>query len=39
MDQNEKLIDFGVTEVVASDDFSGKILGFSVMPINNNLII
>jgi len=39
MDQNEKLVDFGVTEVVASDGFSGKILGFSVMPIKNNLII
>lgn len=39
MDQNEKLVDFGVTEVVATDGFSGKILGFSVMPIKNNLII
>lgn len=39
MDQNEKLNDFGVTEVLASDSFSGKILGFSVMPIKNNLTI
>ncbi|RXN09858.1 complement C1q 2 [Labeo rohita] len=39
MDQNEKLMDFGVTKVVASDGFSGKIMGFSVMLIKNNLII
>lgn len=38
-DQNEKLVDFGVTEVVASDGFSGKIMGYSVMPIKNNLTI
>ncbi|KAL1250721.1 hypothetical protein QQF64_018517 [Cirrhinus molitorella] len=39
MDQNEKLIDFGVTEILASDGFSGKIMGYSVMPIKNNLTI
>lgn len=39
MDQNEKVIDFGVTDFLASDGFSGKILGYSVMAIKNNLTI
>lgn len=39
MYQNEKFVDFGVTKVVASDGFSGKIMGYSVMAIKNNLTI
>ena len=32
LDQNEKLIHFGVTYVMARDGFSGKIVGAAVMP-------
>ena len=39
VDQNEKLIQFGVTHVAASDGFSGKLLGIITMPIKNNLLI
>ena len=39
LDQNEKLGMFGVTHVVAKDGFSGKIVGFSTMPVKNNLAI
>ena len=39
IDQNEKLIHFGVTYVMARDGFSGKIVSGAVMPCNNNLII
>lgn len=39
MDQNEKLTEFGVTEVIGSDGFSGKILAYAIMPIKNNLLI
>ncbi|CAC5368448.1 unnamed protein product [Mytilus coruscus] len=39
MDQNEKITEFGVTEVLASDGFSGKIIAFALMPFKNNLLI
>ena len=39
IDQNEKLVMFGVTHVCAVDGFSGKIVGFITMPIKNNVII
>lgn len=39
IDQNEKLVMFGVTHICASDGYSGKIVGFATMPIKNNLEI
>uniref|UniRef100_A0A1X7V173 Integrase core domain-containing protein n=1 Tax=Amphimedon queenslandica TaxID=400682 RepID=A0A1X7V173_AMPQE len=39
VDQNEKLILFGVTLVMARDGFSGKIISYGVMPIKNNIAI
>jgi len=39
LDQNEKLKDYGVTHVAASDGFSGKLLGVISMPKKNNIII
>lgn len=39
LDQNEKLIRYGVTHVAASDGYSGKILGIVSMPTKNNLAI
>nr|XP_054594307.1 uncharacterized protein LOC107395007 isoform X2 [Nothobranchius furzeri] len=39
VDQNEKLVMFGVTHVMAIDGFSKKVDGHSTMPIKNNLII
>ena len=39
IDQNEKLIMFGVTHVCAVDGHSGKIVSFVTMPIKNNAII
>jgi hypothetical protein len=39
IDQNEKLVRFGVTEVMACDGYSSQILAWSVMPIKNNLTI
>ena len=39
LDQNEKLRMFGVTHIIAKDGYSGKIVGFSTMPVNNNLAI
>ncbi|KAF0023447.1 hypothetical protein F2P81_024077 [Scophthalmus maximus] len=39
MDQNEKLVMFGVTHVLAVDGFSKKIVSHSTMPVKNNLII
>ena len=35
VDQNEKLIMFGVTHVCAVDGYSGKVVGFITMPIKN----
>lgn len=39
IDQNEKLIMYGVTHVCAIDGFSGKIVGFVSMAVKNNSII
>ncbi len=39
VDQNEKLVNFGVTHVAASDGYSGKLLGVVSMPIKSNLVI
>ena len=39
IDQNEKLVMFGVTHVMARDGFSGMIVASSTMPIKNNLTI
>lgn len=39
VDQNEKLVRFGVTHVAASDGYSNKLLGITLMPMKNNLII
>ncbi|KAK0132633.1 hypothetical protein N1851_032501 [Merluccius polli] len=38
-DQNEKLVMFGVTHVVAVDGFSSKIIAHTTMPVKNNLTI
>ena len=35
VDQNEKLVMYGVTHIGAVDGFSGKIVGFISMPIRN----
>ena len=39
MDQNEKLVNYGVTYVMARDGYSGKIVGAAVMPKKNNELI
>ena len=39
LDQNEKLVRYGVTEVIAIDGFSSYITATSVMPVKNNKII
>lgn len=39
IDQNEKLVLYGVTHVCAVDGFSGKIVGFVSMAIKSNEII
>lgn len=39
LDQNEKLVMFGVTHVMARDGFSGMIVAYSTMPVKNNLVI
>ena len=39
IDQNEKLVMFGVTHVCAVDGYSGKIVGFVSMPVKNNVVI
>ena len=39
IDQNEKLIRFGVTHVAASDGYVGKLLGIICMPVKKKLII
>ena len=36
IDQNEKLVMFGVTHIGAIDGFSSKIVGFVSMPVKNN---
>ena len=37
VDQNEKLVMFGITYILARDGYSGKIVGSSIMPTKNNL--
>ncbi len=39
VDQNEKLVMFGVTHVCAVDGHSGKIVAFRTMPVKNNIVI
>lgn len=39
VDQNEKLVRFGVTHVAASDGYSGKILGIATMPVKHPVTI
>ena len=39
LDQNEKLIRYGVTHVISVDGFSGMIVSHVTMPIKNNLVI
>ena len=39
LDQNEKLNDYGVTHVAASDGYSGKLLGVISLPVKNNILI
>lgn len=39
LDQNEKLINYGITHVAATDGYSGQLLGVITMPIKNSLLI
>ena len=39
VDQNEKLVAFGVTHVCAVDGFTGKIMSMCSMPVKNNVVI
>ena len=39
VDQNEKLVMYGVTHVVARDGYSRMITGYTTMAIKNNLTI
>lgn len=39
VDQNEKMVQFGVTHVCGVDGYSGKIVGFITMPIKNCVTI
>ena len=39
LDQNEKLVMYGVTHVVAVDGYSRKIVGFITIPIKNSIAI
>ncbi|KAA8590524.1 hypothetical protein FQN60_014458 [Etheostoma spectabile] len=39
VDQNEKLVMFGVTHVMAIDGFSKKVVSHFTMPIKNNILI
>ena len=39
VDQNEKLVMYGVTHVVARDGYSGMITGYTTIAIKNNLTI
>ena len=39
VDQNEKLVMYGVTHVVARDGYSGMITAYTTMAIKNNLTI
>jgi len=39
IDQNEKMVMYGVTHIAAVDGYSGMIVGFLTMPVKNNLEI
>ena len=39
MDQNEKLVMFGVTHICAIDGYSGRIVAFITMPVKNDVEI
>lgn len=39
MDQNENLIAYGVTHVVARDGYSSMIVGYVTLPVKNNVAI
>ncbi|CAM4569452.1 unnamed protein product [Leuciscus chuanchicus] len=39
IDQNEKLVMFGVTHVIAVDGYSYRVVGHATMPVKNNLTI
>ena len=39
VDQNEKLVMFGVTNICARDGYSGKVVAFASMPVKNNVEI
>lgn len=39
IDQNEKLVMFGVTHICAIDGYSGKVVGFITTPVKNNVEI
>ena len=39
VDQNEKLVMYGPTHVIARDGFSGMVVVIATMPIKNNLTI
>nr|XP_029133925.1 uncharacterized protein LOC114920450 [Labrus bergylta] len=39
IDQNEKLVMFGVTHVLAIDGYSSKVVAHATMPVKNNLTI
>ena len=39
LDQNEKLVRYGVTHVISVDGYSGMIVTHVTMPIKNNLVI
>ena len=39
LDQNEKLTMSGLTKVSACNRYSGKIVAFATVPVNNNVLI
>ena len=39
VDQNEKLVMYGVVHVCARDGYSGMIVGHCTMPVKNNIVI
>jgi hypothetical protein len=38
LDQNEKLVMYGVTHVIAIDGYSSKIIKYITLPVKNNII-
>ena len=39
IDQNEKMVMFGVTYICGIDGYSGKIVGYIIIPVKNNILI